>query len=81
MPSALLESLLDREPASRGPAWLADARRAAAAALTREGLPAARNEAWKYTSLRALEQSRPVRDNEAATRAVDASLFTLPIDG
>ena len=81
MPSALLESLLDREPASRGPAWLADARRAAAAALTREGLPAARNEAWKYTSLRALEQSRPVHDNEAATRAVDASLFTLPMDG
>ena len=59
MASALLEALLERDEASRGPAWLADARRAAADALAREGLPGARNEAWKYTSLRALEQSRP----------------------
>ena len=81
MASALLESLLEREAPSRGPAWLADARRAAADALAREGLPAARNEAWKYTSLRALEQSRPVPDTEAATRVVDASLFALPVDG
>jgi Fe-S cluster assembly protein SufD len=82
MASALLEALLDRdEAASRGPAWLADARRTAAEALVREGLPGARNEAWKYTSLRALEQSRPVRDAEAGTRAVDASLFALPIEG
>ena len=55
------------------PAWLADARRAAADALAREGLPGARNEAWKYTSLRALEQRKPaVGDADAATRAVDA---------
>jgi len=81
MPSALLESLLDRDAPAREPAWLADARRAAADALAREGLPGARNEAWKYTSLRALEQSRPVRDADARTRAVDASLFALPIDG
>jgi Fe-S cluster assembly protein SufD len=81
MPSALLEALLERDPPSRGPAWLADARRAAADALVREGLPGARNEAWKYTSLRALEQSRPVRDAQAPTRAVDASLFALPLDG
>ena len=81
MPSALLESLLQPDDAaSRGPAWLADARRAAADALAREGLPGARNEAWKYTSLRTLEQSRPVRDAEAATRPVDAALFALPID-
>lgn len=81
MASALLEALLERDEASHGPAWLADARRAAADALAREGLPGARNEAWKYTSLRALEQSRPTRDNEALTRAVDASLFALPVDG
>jgi Fe-S cluster assembly protein SufD len=83
MASALLESLLERDDAaSRGPAWLADARRAAADALAREGLPGARNEAWKYTSLRALEQSRPLRgDSEANTRAIDPSLFALPIDG
>jgi len=82
MASALLESLLERDEAtSRGPAWLADARRVAAGALAREGLPGARNEAWKYTSLRALEQSRPSRDSEAQTRAVEASLFALPIDG
>jgi Fe-S cluster assembly protein SufD len=81
MASALLESLLDRETVSRGPAWLADARRAAAEALAREGLPGARNEAWKYTSLRALEQSRLARDGEAQTRAIDPLLFALPIDG
>jgi Fe-S cluster assembly protein SufD len=81
MASGLLEALLERDEASRGPAWLEDARHTAADALAREGLPGARNEAWKYTSLRALEQSRPTRDNEALTRAVDASLFVLPVDG
>jgi len=82
MASALLESLLHGDNAgSRGPAWLAGARRAAASALAREGLPGARNEAWKYTSLRALEQSRPVRDAAALSRVVEASLFALPIDG
>ncbi|HEX5123550.1 MAG TPA: Fe-S cluster assembly protein SufD [Rhodanobacteraceae bacterium] len=81
MASALLESLLEHGNSSQGPAWLAQARRAAADALAREGLPAARNEAWKYTSLRALEQTRPSRDAEAATRAIDASLFALPIAG
>jgi Fe-S cluster assembly protein SufD len=82
MASALLESLLDRDAtASRGPAWLADARQAAADALAREGLPGARNEAWKYTSLRALEQARFARDGQAQTRIVEPSLFALPIDG
>jgi Fe-S cluster assembly protein SufD len=83
MASALLESLLEHdEVASRGLAWLADARRAAADALAREGLPGARNEAWKYTSLRALEQSRPLRgDSEANARSIDRSLFALAIDG
>lgn len=82
MASALLDSLLDGDAAaSREPAWLAAARRAAVDALTREGLPGARNEAWKYTSLRQLEQSRLARDGEACTRAVDPALFALPVDG
>jgi Fe-S cluster assembly protein SufD len=79
--SALLESLLEQGGASQGPMWLAQARRAAADALAREGLPAARNEAWKYTSLRALEQTRLARDPEAETRAIDPVLFALPING
>lgn len=88
MASALLESLLDREALDRAsqtrePEWLAAARRTAAESLVREGLPGSRSEAWKYTSLRALEQRKPaVGDAEAVTRAVDAALFDLPgIDG
>jgi Fe-S cluster assembly protein SufD len=83
MASALLESLLGHEAvAPDGPVWLAHARRAAVDALAREGLPGARNEAWKYTSLRALGESRPSRgDSEAAKRAIDPALFALPVDG
>ncbi|HSS05880.1 MAG TPA: Fe-S cluster assembly protein SufD, partial [Rhodanobacteraceae bacterium] len=62
--TALLESLLDRDAlavalAKPQPAWLSEARRAAADSLARGGLPNARTEAWKYTSLRALEQRKP----------------------
>ena len=81
--TALLESLLDRDALAGAlrlqPEWLAAAQRAAADSLAREGLPPARNEAWKYTSLRALEQRKPtVGDADAATRAIDASTFLLP---
>ncbi len=82
--SALLEALLDREAlegalAAPQPAWLADARRAAAHSLAREGLPNARTEAWKYTNLRALEQRKPVAgDADAAHRAIDAPTLRLP---
>lgn len=81
MASALLESLLDRAPASPAdaPAWLADARRAARASLARDGLPGPRNEAWKYTSLRALDQrSYANGDADAYARAVDTASFALP---
>jgi Fe-S cluster assembly protein SufD len=84
MATALLESLLDREALagalrSPQPAWLAAARRAAAESLTREGLPEPRTEAWKYTSLRALEQRKVVvGDAAASSRAIDASSFDLP---
>ena len=84
MASALLESLLDRDAlagASQAPqpAWLAAARRAAAASFAEDGLPESRTEAWKYTSLRALEQRKPVVcDGAASARAIDASSFALP---
>jgi Fe-S cluster assembly protein SufD len=57
--STLLDSLLapyggaDHSGAGRG---LEPARRAALAAVRESGLPPARSEAWKYTSLRALER-------------------------
>lgn len=78
MASALLESLL-AERAAEAPA----PRGEAIAALLRDGLPGARDEAWKYTSLRALEQRRYVDgDAAAAARPVDAGTFALPgIDG
>jgi Fe-S cluster assembly protein SufD len=71
MASALLESLLgDHLPA---------ARRDTAAALLRDGLPGARDEAWKYTSLRALEQRRYVDGDCGATkRAIDLDQLALP---
>lgn len=84
MAGALLETLLDRDALADiarrpAPAWLGEARRSAAAALVREGLPGPRDEAWKYTSLRALAESHPARgDPEAATRVVDASALALP---
>ena len=78
MASALLESLL-AERAAEAPARRGEA----IAALLRDGLPGARDEAWKYTSLRALEQRRYVDgDAAAAARPVDAGTFALPgIDG
>ena len=77
MAVALLDSLLDgvrAEPAARS---------AAVAALRRDGLPGTRDEAWKYTALRALEQRRFVDgDAGAAGRKVDAATYALPgIDG
>src|SRR6187402_634552 len=83
--AAPLDSLMERT-ASLGaaePAWLADSRRAAATALARGGLPNARNEAWKYTNLRALEQRRYASgDADATTRAVECDRLRLPgIDG
>jgi len=81
MASALLESLLERdgaESAGHGPAWLDTARRSAATALARDGFPGPRSEAWKYTSLRALEQRRYQNgDAEATTRTVDPARFHL----
>ena len=86
--SALLDALLDRDALAGAlavpqPAWLADARRAAADVLAREGLPNARTEAWKYTNLRALEQRTPIAgDADATQRAIDPAALRLPsVDG
>lgn len=42
--------------AGTGPGWAAALREAAAGQFSEHGLPTKRDEAWKYTSLRALEQ-------------------------
>lgn len=81
MANPLLQSLLDEEALHITDA--SDARRVSADALLRDGLPQPRDEAWKYTGLRALQQRRYANgDAAAATRAVDAGAFGLPgIDG
>jgi Fe-S cluster assembly protein SufD len=80
MASALLESLLGADDAmlpSTAPA-LARVRGEAAARLRRDGLPGPRDERWKYTSLRALEQRRYVDgDCGAGHRTVDPSAYLL----
>ncbi len=59
--------------------WLSEARRAAVETFARGGLPDARVEGWKYTSLRALESTAWREDDAtAATRAIDPSLLELP---
>ncbi|HKU78365.1 MAG TPA: Fe-S cluster assembly protein SufD, partial [Rhodanobacteraceae bacterium] len=61
-----------------GPAWLDDARHQALRAFIELGLPDNRNELWKYTALRALQQrAYAARDDEAANRAVADDLLRL----
>jgi Fe-S cluster assembly protein SufD len=76
--SALLDSLLQGYDAlpSREAAGLGPARRAALEAVRADGLPAARAEAWKYTSLRALERRAFAPSTVAPAFAADA--FVLP---
>ena len=80
--SALLDSfaaafagLAQPEAAALGPA-----RRAALDAALRDGLPGPRSEAWKYTSLRALERRAfaPADDAVADAVALDAALAAIP---
>ena len=54
--SALLDSFRDALALSPAHGADADARRALLEAALRDGLPGPRDEAWKYTSLRALER-------------------------
>ena len=75
--SALLDSLLRGfEPGAAPAGGLATARRAALDALREGGLPAPRAEAWKYTSLRALE--RRAFEPASVLPAFDAATLELP---
>ena len=61
-----------------GLAWLDDARDQALRAFVERGLPDTRNELWKYTALRALQQrAYAPRDHEAASRGVADDLLRL----
>lgn len=76
-PSPFVRAALDAAatvPAS-GIAWLDAARRENLDAFADAGLPEGRNEAWKYTPLRALAQ----RSLALADRAVAASFSMAPI--
>lgn len=83
MSAGLLESLLGARSFPAQPAWLAAVRQRAIDALGRDGLPDARNEAWKYTSLRALGQrsyASPERGRQKVS--IDPAAIALPgVDG
>ncbi|MBN8728676.1 MAG: Fe-S cluster assembly protein SufD [Xanthomonadales bacterium] len=73
---AFLDSML------AGRDGLGGVRAEAAAALLRDGLPGPREEAWKYTSLRALEQRRYAPAPGEATDVPALAAFALPgVDG
>ena len=63
--------------------WLDAARRQQLHAFLRQGLPDTRNEAWKYTALRALAQRVfDTGDADAGARRIPARALTLPgVDG
>lgn len=81
--SALLDSFAQAFDglAQREAAGLGDSRRTARDALLRDGLPAARSEAWKYTPLRALERRAftTVDDSGIDATALDARLAAIPL--
>jgi Fe-S cluster assembly protein SufD len=63
-----------------GPGWAAALRQEAAGSFGEHGLPTKRDEAWKYTSLRALEQ-RGLRLPAGALPADDGKPFPAPLPG
>ncbi|MGH8215474.1 MAG: Fe-S cluster assembly protein SufD [Rhodanobacteraceae bacterium] len=64
-----------------GLGWLDAARREALQAFAERGLPTARNELWKYTTLRALAQRQyAAGGDEAASRPVDDALLPAEAD-
>src|SRR5258706_1588799 len=72
-------ALAPRMPGSRLP-WLAQLRAHNLAAFAAVGLPDSRNEHWKYTALRGIEQrSLPVGDAQAKARIIDPALLDLPL--
>lgn len=65
-----------------GPAWLDAVRRENLAAFEAAGLPDQRNEAWKYTALRALSQRQFADAGIQAALPVEAATLGLPgVDG
>lgn len=91
MTSAFAQTLLDAHPALAPTlpgarlGWLADARRALLDQFAAAGLPAANDEAWKYTGLKALSVRRlaplPVPVLEEDQLAELASRIDLGADG
>ncbi|WP_448096673.1 Fe-S cluster assembly protein SufD [Luteibacter yeojuensis] len=85
-PSPFVRAALDAAATlpSTGIAWLDAARAENLEAFAAAGLPEGRNEAWKYTPLRALSQRGfALADRAAALAAVvDPALYALPgVDG
>lgn len=80
--SALLDSFAQAFDAlaQRDAAGLGDSRRTALEGLLRDGMPAARSEAWKYTPLRALERRAFTHAGADAidAAALDARLASIP---
>lgn len=85
MAAGFLEPLIADGAAIAGgqAGWLTQVRSNALEQLARDGMPAPRSEAWKYTSLRALGQRQYQRgDSGASARTIDAGLLALPgVDG
>lgn len=81
--SALLDAFAQAFDALAQPdaAGLGESRRAARDALLRDGLPAPRSEAWKYTTLRALERRAfvPSAAIEIDAASLDARLAAIPM--
>ncbi|WP_043695500.1 Fe-S cluster assembly protein SufD [Luteibacter sp. 9133] len=81
-PSPFVRAALDAASAlpESGIAWLDAARRDNLQAFAEAGMPEGRNEAWKYTPLRALSQRAFAVADAAVARdvAIDAASFALP---
>jgi Fe-S cluster assembly protein SufD len=78
--SALLDSFSDifARFDARDAAGLGDARRDAMATALRDGLPGGRVEAWKYTSLRALERRSFADGDDALPASISAVVNAIP---
>jgi Fe-S cluster assembly protein SufD len=85
-PSPFVRAALDAASAvpPSGIGWLDAARRENLDSLAETGLPESRNEAWKYTPLRALSQRAFTLADAGVARGlvVDSALYVLPgVDG
>jgi Fe-S cluster assembly protein SufD len=84
MAAGFLEPLLAAAAATphASAEWLAAVREQALQLLVRDGLPGPRSEAWKYSSLRALDQRRFEPSDAAASPRIEDGLLELPgVDG